>query len=567
MEEKVDKDQKAIGYHNRSGNISKLASIKKIGLKKGLGILGLFIALIALPIVMTQLGNQQDTRQNASAPAAAGTGDTKIYLTPATSANFPKGAAFDVQLKIDTKGKSVLNLTTELIFDTSKFTYVSFDKNAAAFDSVLTNPISAGRLRILAETPPTTPASTDVVVATLHFTATNTLGTGTMSFAATPLEVIGKSTTGAIVTLTAEVPSNTYNITDSQDPNLDTTLTPPTNLQPVGAISPGMATLSWTASDKSTGGYFIRITDTSIPNMTDMTSDCADQSPTNTLPTSGGVCRIVATGTSYQYNFLAGHNYTWFVHTRSSAGKYGPSTPMNNLSVSGTTANATPTPTPTPIPVNLCTATHNKPLNCTCEVNTDCRSTLCSTDKKCAPKPTIPVTSGSTGLKLSVGVPGVGPKLDSNFDNPTPVNSSRIASVQLFDSTNTSTHSGQIPLNFNLSTGKFEGNVNYGTNIPTGDYTLKIHLDNTLIKSVPGIVKIIQAKADNTASSVMLVPGDLNSDSSLGIIDWTFMIACIKNETACTPDVRALADLQDNGIVDEYDVQILQRGFAIRTSE
>jgi hypothetical protein len=64
-----------------------------------------------------------------------------------------------------------------------------------------------------------------------------------------------------------------------------------------------------------------------------------------------------------------------------------------------------------------------------------------------------------------------------------------------------------------------------------------------------------------------LISGDLNNDNTLGIIDWTYMIACVKNEAACTSAIRGLADLNDNGSVDEIDVQILQRGFALRDGD
>jgi hypothetical protein len=115
------------------------------------------------------------------------------------------------------------------------------------------------------------------------------------------------------------------------------------------------------------------------------------------------------------------------------------------------------------------------------------------------------------------------------------------------------------------------GQFPLGTTFPTGVYTAKIKVNNALYRSLVGSMQITggvtNASTIWTGTPRNLISGDLNNDNTLGIIDWTYMIACVKNEAACTSAIRGLADLNDNGSVDEIDVQILQRGFALRDGD
>ncbi len=341
------------------------------------------------------------------------------------------------------------------------------------------------------------------------------------------------------------------------DPNGDATLIPPTNLKPSGTIQPGLTTLTWDNSPKSTGGYYIRITDTASLNAKDLGDDCANQKANDTnLPTTGGVCRITP-GNSYSYNFLAGHSYIWFVHTRASDAKFGPATASINVTAEA----ANP-------PVNMCTATNSRPTDCACDNNNQCRSTLC-TSNKCAPKPTGTIPQGHAGIIFSVVMPGIGQKLDNNEDNQNPKNSSRIAYVNISNSSNAVIGNGSdgIPLAFNPLTYKYEGALDLGAQFLTGSYTVKLDFDNTLHKSIPGIVSIQQGQAGTSTATIKFVPGDINRDNTIDIQDYNNFMACFRNEAICTADMAAMADFNDNGQVDALDRGILLRGFATRNGD
>lgn len=251
------------------------------------------------------------------------------------------------------------------------------------------------------------------------------------------------------------------------------------------------------------------------------------------------------------------------------------------------TSTPTPTPTPTSTPVNMCTATKNRPESCACDNDNQCRSTLCSSGK-CSPRPTQAVVPGHTGLSFSVALPGIAQKLDNNDDNPKPVNSSRIARLQIYNSSNAPMlQSLGIPaldangrpvsdppaagekrsLAFNPTNYKFEGAIDLGTGFTTGSYTLKLGLDNSLKKQLGGIITITQGLVSNTSTSTLLVPGDINQDNSVDIQDYNTFIACYRNLPICTPDIRAFADLNDNGEIDTNDEAILKRGFQVRNGD
>lgn len=201
------------------------------------------------------------------------------------------------------------------------------------------------------------------------------------------------------------------------------------------------------------------------------------------------------------------------------------------------TASPTPTPTPTPIPT----------------------ATLA---------PTATPVPGSSVLNLKIQLPGIGNGATNLGLNSTPIRPQRLGTVEILTAQNVASMTANGTFTYNSSTSVYEGQFSLGNNLPSSAYNVRVKIDNTLKKVLPGQIQINAGQtANQTVPPVSLISGDLNNDNTLGIIDWTFMIACIKNESACTSSVRSLADLNDNGSIDERDVQILQRGFAIRDGD
>lgn len=281
-----------------------------------------------------------------------------------------------------------------------------------------------------------------------------------------------------------------------------------------------------------------------------------------------------------------------------------------NITIVDTLTNTSPTP--------VCTMDTNKPLECSCTQDSQCSSQKCApisgypdrsicvpyltvtpavsaspppltvapsvwpnptgdsptTVPTVTPAPTLtlaPTTTpvpGETNIRLGIILPGIGNGSANLGLNPNPIHPQRVTSVQILDINNSLVKQVSGPMTYNSSSGKYLGVFALGKDFTTGSYNIKIKLDNTLAKIIPVIFQITKGQdANTTVNFSVLTPGDLNGDNTLGIIDWTLMIACIKNETACTEQVRGLADLNDNGTIDELDVQLLQRGFAIRNGD
>jgi hypothetical protein len=256
---------------------------------------------------------------------------------------------------------------------------------------------------------------------------------------------------------------------------------------------------------------------------------------------------------------------------------------------------------------NGCNVTTNKPANCTCTVAADCASGVCSPSttnqdgKVCvggtpsttvtvAPSttvtvspstttttspsvtitssvtptqiPTVTLTPGETGLKLSLSLPGIS---KVNGENAHPLRTRRIVKVTVYD--NGSPDDAHIKVaektgtvDFNPTTARYEGTVGIGTTLDTGTYTVKVRMDNTLKKQLPGAVSITKGKADNNTPPAELVTGDLNQNNALDIQDFTNVMACYNHLAACTGDVLILGDLDDDGVTngDNDDISIMQ---------
>lgn len=174
--------------------------------------------------------------------------------------------------------------------------------------------------------------------------------------------------------------------------------------------------------------------------------------------------------------------------------------------------------------------------------------------------PTVTLGAGEIGLKLSLKLPGISKR---NGENDHPVRTRRTVKVSVYDST--SSESAKVSektgtVDFNAATAQYEGNVGIGTSLPTGNYIVKVRMDNTLKKRLPGVVHIDQTKQDNATPVVELVTGDLDQNNALDIQDFTNVMACFNHLTACTGDVAILGDLDDDGVTtgDNDDINIMQ---------
>jgi hypothetical protein len=161
---------------------------------------------------------------------------------------------------------------------------------------------------------------------------------------------------------------------------------------------------------------------------------------------------------------------------------------------------------------------------------------------------------------MTAAMPGIG----GTGGNITPRRPSRTAEIKVFNSQNQVVKTVSGALAFNGTA--FAGTIDLGTGFASGTYTLKIKLDNTLVRLVP-LMQNITSGTTNQIPQVSLVSGDIDGNNILDILDWNAILSCVKGETACAQDKKTLADLNDDGKVDEMDLNIILRGFAIRRGD
>lgn len=224
----------------------------------------------------------------------------------------------------------------------------------------------------------------------------------------------------------------------------------------------------------------------------------------------------------------------------------------------GTTApTATPTPTPSPTPTTVPTATP-----------TPTPTTGPSATPRPIASPTAvitPVTTPGAGanISLSLKLPGIGSGSGESGSNSTPKQPTRTATVALFDSVGRpipTPATGAV----SYANGVYTGLIPMGT-LAAGSYEAKIKFDNTLWKRIPGFLTVSSGTQTLTTPTLDLIPGDISGTNTIDLTDYNAVISCYKG--TCGADVKALADLNDDGVVDAKDLNILLRAFAARQGD
>lgn len=160
------------------------------------------------------------------------------------------------------------------------------------------------------------------------------------------------------------------------------------------------------------------------------------------------------------------------------------------------------------------------------------------------PSPTSSSSFEIKGVKFSL--PGIGL---ASSDNKFPIRSTRKVLATLYQSNGTKVTDTTKDFIYNSQTGLFESDLVFNSQ-QNASYYVTIKTDESLSK------KLI---SDKTTS---LATGDLIKDNKMDISDYNLMISCYKGLSTCATDIRRLADLNDDGVIEEKDLNILQRAFS-----
>lgn len=230
----------------------------------------------------------------------------------------------------------------------------------------------------------------------------------------------------------------------------------------------------------------------------------------------------------------------------------------------------TPTSTPTPTATVTC-GVNNRTAGCACQLSTQCQSGLTCFNNICSGggTPLTPTpTNGpnETRIMFTIGLPGI-----SNTTGATlpPKRIGRETKIEVYNSANQKVSEKTGTLVYDTASKLYKGTVSLGDGFTTGQYVVKIKMDNTLWKRIPGIVTITEKTDTNPTTQVQLVTGDLDQNNSLTVVDYTNFVKCFKGDSTCTDSLKILADLDDDGSAkdDLDDLTILQKGFAVRDGD
>jgi hypothetical protein len=186
-------------------------------------------------------------------------------------------------------------------------------------------------------------------------------------------------------------------------------------------------------------------------------------------------------------------------------------------------------------------------------------------------------------LAVAVQLPGIG---SNTGDNPSPKNPTRNVEVWVYDTNNTVVKDVTGTVAFD-GTGTYKGTVDLGNDFRSGYYYVKIRLNNTLKKSVPGVLQINASGVQATPTTQNSSPSNTSTDPCATLpfpkSSSTYRYQCellkLKNgglggvlaaNVTQLPTVTLVpGDLDPNqdNTLDIKDYNILARGFAIRQGD
>ncbi len=187
-----------------------------------------------------------------------------------------------------------------------------------------------------------------------------------------------------------------------------------------------------------------------------------------------------------------------------------------------------------------------------------------------------------TTLELKLLLHGIGKAGDNtnptgnSFSNKNPVTQERTISIQLVNEDNEIIATKIAPAFYSKDQGLYFSNVIINDTIPTGDYVVKVKSDGYLRQLMPGFFSLQPGKKF-AMPVTQLTAGDINGDNTLNVLDYNVLYDCgygkinpkpmidpgsaFKSPACQSHAQKELADLTDNGTVDNKDYNLFIREF------
>ena len=217
---------------------------------------------------------------------------------------------------------------------------------------------------------------------------------------------------------------------------------------------------------------------------------------------------------------------------------------------------------------------NNQPLSVTYTITGNTTQPTPTPTRAVTPFPTTIPTAGptpnsNTSIKLSLLLNGLGKAGDSvnpnNGGNTNPIKKEKVGLIVLIDSNDEIVLYTSISVTYNPTQGDFQGSIHADNAISTGRYTLRIWFPKYLMYESPNF--ILTKNAANTAS-LRLIAGDIKLDNKLDILDYNILVTCFSEllpQKNCSTVNDMFADINDDGIVNQFDYNLFLRELSART--
>lgn len=197
-------------------------------------------------------------------------------------------------------------------------------------------------------------------------------------------------------------------------------------------------------------------------------------------------------------------------------------------------------------------------------------------------RPTVPVTPTvtvkpsptlSNGIfSLLIGLHGIGNGGDNVTPNgqgtSSPLLTQRAITIDVFNSSNQLVKSVSGTLTYQNISGFYTGNLAVG--VPGGIYTITARVERYLAKHLQTIISVSDGRITEVPQ-FSLITGDANLDGKLSVLDYNTILDCFSELTPaknCSDKVKKeLADLTDDGIVNQFDYNLFLRELSVQPGQ
>ncbi len=156
------------------------------------------------------------------------------------------------------------------------------------------------------------------------------------------------------------------------------------------------------------------------------------------------------------------------------------------------------------------------------------------------------------------------------FSNQKPLHPTRDIKIDLLDDSGSVSASLNGKMTYEQSLGYFRGIGSISASLKEGAYTFKAHTSKYLKKKVI-FTQTVKPGGEYVLPLTDLIAADVDNDNQLSILDYNLIAPCYKypNVTNNTCDQAKIdeVDTDDNGVINEFDLNLFVRELSVRIGE